>query len=357
MSQPQYIRCPGCGSYLVPANEAVLTCRSCGSVFSNPYYVRVPRSAALPPSPYSRPDFTDDDPYQASKQNEDPYGAPAAPVRHRRAGRFSEPVEEEPPETIERAYASRQDIAAPDPYAKPEKKPAPLPKWMIAAILAVVVLAFGGFIWNHLMQGELRSIHDQKISDYQSLVNKHPLPDEYLPYVEKYAAEYNLQPAYVSAIIMNESSWRPQVASKVGALGMMQLMKDTAKEINDILNVPGYTFEVTMTDPETNIRFGCYYLNKLSRHFDGDPILTACAYHAGRANVDTWLLNPDYSADGKTLSIDNIPMDDTKTYVGRVIRDYAIYDALYFRNLNTAETVIDPPDGLPADFPAERAGQ
>ena len=228
---------------------------------------------------------------------------------------------------------------------------------MIVAILAVVVLAFGGFIWNRLMQGELRSIREQKISEYENLVARHPLPDEYAPLVEKYAAEYNLSPAYVASIIMNESSWRPQVSSRVGALGLMQLMKATAGEVNNTLNVPDYVFETTMTNPETNIRFGCFYLNKLSRHFDGDPILTTCAYHAGRANVDTWLLNPAYSADGKTLTIDQIPMDDTKTYVGRVIRDYAIYDALYFRKINTAETAINPPDGYAPDSAAERAGE
>ena len=356
MSQPQYIRCPGCGSYLVPGYEAVLTCRTCGSMFSNPYYIRQPRSAPPPPAPYSRPDFTDASFSQTYGQYDSPREAPAAPVRNRRAGRFSEP-EAQLPEGIERTYAPRWDMAAADPAAVPEKKPAPLPKWMIAAILAAVVLAFGGFIWQHLMKAELHDLHEQKISDYETLVSRHPLPDDYAPFVEKYAAEYNLQPAYVSAIIMNESSWRPQVSSRVGALGMMQLMKKTAGEVNDTLQVPGYVFETTMTDPETNIRFGCFYLNKLSRHFDGDPILTACAYHAGRANVDTWLLNPAYSDDGRTLSIDRIPMDDTKTYVGRVIRDYAIYDALYYRNLNTAETAINPPDGLSADLTAERTGQ
>ena len=284
-----------------------------------------------------------------------------APVRHRRAASKQyddyDSYDNTHPEGIERTRVARRDINTPDPDTVPIRKASPLPKWLIIAIISAVVIAFGGFIWHFWMQGELRSIHQQKIDAYESLINSHPLPENYAPLVEKYAAEYNLQPAYVAAIIQNESSWRPQVSSGVGALGLMQLMKGTAKEINDILDVQGYVFETAMTDPETNIRFGCYYLNKLSRHYDGDPILTTCAYHAGRANVDTWLLNPAYSADGKTLSIESIPMDDTKTYVGRVIRDYAIYDALYYRNVNDAETAIDPPDDLSVSRTAERSGQ
>ena len=60
-----------------------------------------------------------------------------------------------------------------------------------------------------------------------------------------------------------------------------------------------------------------------------DPILVACGYHAGWRNVrDSWL--PNYSLDGKTLTIDQIPKADTRTYAGRVLNSYAIYLQHYY---------------------------
>lgn len=61
------------------------------------------------------------------------------------------------------------------------------------------------------------------------------------------------------------------------------------------------------------------------------------AYHTGQGQVSGWLLNENYSADGRTLSLDTMPDGPTKTYAGRVIRDYGIYDRLYFHAFNPEE--------------------
>ena len=78
-----------------------------------------------------------------------------------------------------------------------------------------------------------------------------------------------------------------------------------------------------MYDPETNIRYGCWYLGNLSRIFDGDPIEMACAYHAGPNNVKLWIMN--YAADQKNLRLEEVPMQDTRQYAGKVYDAYAIY--------------------------------
>ena len=81
-------------------------------------------------------------------------------------------------------------------------------------------------------------------------------------------------------------------------------------------------------DAETNIRYGCWYLGYLSRIFNGDPVKMACAYHAGPNNVKLWVMN--YTADGQTLRVEDIPMEDTRYYAGKVVNAYAIYFQNYY---------------------------
>lgn len=84
----------------------------------------------------------------------------------------------------------------------------------------------------------------------------------------------------------------------------MQLMPDTAEWVAHKYKEDGagYSFD-KLYDPETNIRYGTWYLGYLSRRFDGDATKIVCAYHAGQGNVDSWLKNPQYSADGVTLDV------------------------------------------------------
>jgi len=156
---------------------------------------------------------------------------------------------------------------------------------------------------------------------------QHPL--EYADHILQYSAEQALDPALVAAVILCESSYRPDAESRLGARGLMQLMEETAGWIAHKLDEdgPSYSFDL-LYDPETNIRFGTWYLGYLSRRFDGDAKKIVCAYHAGQGNVDAWLKNPLYSSDGVTL--DTIPTDDTAAYASRVLRARDVYRKYYF---------------------------
>lgn len=156
---------------------------------------------------------------------------------------------------------------------------------------------------------------------------QHPL--EYAGLITEYALLQGLDPALVSAIILCESSFNPQAESRLGARGLMQLMEDTAGWVAHKLDEDddAYTFDL-LYDPETNIRFGTWYLGYLSRRFDGDATKIVCAYHAGQGNVDAWLSNPEYSKDGVTLDV--IPTQDTATYASRVLRARDVYRKYYF---------------------------
>ena len=150
-------------------------------------------------------------------------------------------------------------------------------------------------------------------------------PMEYTDLIRSRAAAEGLEPAYVAAVILAESSYNPQAVSSVNAQGLMQIMPETGEWIAgkfDETYVEGCLF-----DPETNIRYGCWYLGYLLRRYDGDKTCSTAAYHSGQGTVDGWLKNPEYSTDGRTLNIIGGPR--ANTYVGRVLEYYEKYTQLY----------------------------
>ena len=168
---------------------------------------------------------------------------------------------------------------------------------------------------------------------------QHPLV--YAGLVAEYALAQNLDPALVSAVILCESSFNPEAESRLGARGLMQLMEDTAGWVAHKLDEDDETYSFDLLyDPETNIRFGTWYLGYLSRRFDGDATKIVCAYHAGQGNVDAWLKNPEYSSDGVTLDV--IPTQDTAAYASRVLRARDVYRKHYFP-VPTAEPAAGTP--------------
>ena len=204
-----------------------------------------------------------------------------------------------------------------------------LPVWLKVSLISCAAVLIAGFTALMLMNAYLTRCAEQHALEQANIDYQYPLPSLYRELIEKYAAEYNLDPAYVSAIIRNESSFRPTVESGDGARGLMQLMPDTAEWIARKLQISGYAFE-RMNDPESNIQFGCWYLNYLSRLFLGNPVSVTAAYHAGQGQVQVWLSDPLLSEDGYSLPLSALPDGPTKNYAGRVTRDYGIYKEKYF---------------------------
>ena len=221
---------------------------------------------------------------------------------------------------------------APSVQSRPrKKKKAPyrytMPMWfrivLIIISLSVFFTAATLITKSYLEAQEARRLMEQEASERA----QHPL--YYADYILMYAERNGLDPALVAAVILCESSFDPQAVSSVGARGLMQLMEPTAGWVAHKLDEDDadYSFDL-LFDPETNIRFGTWYLGYLSRRFGGDPVKIICAYHAGQGNVDSWLSNPEYSADGVTLDV--IPMDNTAAYANRVLRACGMYQKHYF---------------------------
>lgn len=150
-------------------------------------------------------------------------------------------------------------------------------------------------------------------------------PMEYVETIRACAEENGLDPAYPAAVIMAESSYRPQVVSSANAQGLMQLLPETAEWVAGKL---GETYEEgCLFDPETNIRYGCWFLGWLMKRYNGDMTCASSAYHQGHGTVDKWLANPEYSPDGATLTV--IPSNATDTYIKRILKYYERYTKLY----------------------------
>lgn len=134
--------------------------------------------------------------------------------------------------------------------------------------------------------------------DPVSKINWHTVPLYVKPYnriIAKAATEHQLDPALIRAVIHAESSFRPQVISKKGAVGLMQLMPQTSATLG----------VQDANHPEQNINAGSRYLAQLLKQHNNDLTLALAAYNAGPGNVKRYNGIP--------------PFAETQAYVERVV--------------------------------------
>ena len=157
----------------------------------------------------------------------------------------------------------------------------------------------------------------------------YPIPEEYVPYVEKYAEEYGVPVNLIYAVIKTESGFDSSAVSRKGAVGLMQIMPTTFKWLTDDI-MREYLGSGMLYDPETNIKYGTYYLSRLYNKF-GDWDTALAAYNGGEGNVSEWLSNKKYSDDGVKLNTDKIPDEffETRNYVKKVNKALKKYNELY----------------------------
>jgi len=245
-----------------------------------------------------------------------------SPVQEGAAHRAASPSRQAPRRRTRRARtAARVDRALEGSIF--ERIPTPLRALLIVVCLVIFIVCAVGITQSYLERQEERRRLEAEAAERA----QHPL--EFAGLITEYALMQDLDPALVSAVILCESSYDPHAESRLGARGLMQLMEDTAEWIAHKLDEDDedYSFDL-LYDPETNIRFGTWYLGYLSRRFGGDATKIVCAYHAGQGNVDAWLKNPQYSKDGVTLDV--IPTQDTAAYASRVLRARDVYRKYYF---------------------------
>ena len=152
-------------------------------------------------------------------------------------------------------------------------------------------------------------------------------PRKYEALVERRADTYDLDPLLVDAFIRTESGFDPQATSTVDARGLMQMTEETFIWLRSKIAPDEGLLFANLYDPETSIRFGCYYLHLCMERYNGDVATAAAAYHSGWGTVDALLQMEEHSADGETLQ--GFPYNQMNHYVKKITSCYARYQRIY----------------------------
>jgi soluble lytic murein transglycosylase len=155
------------------------------------------------------------------------------------------------------------------------------------------------------------------------------LPLRHEDIIRQQAAEKNLDPALIAAVIYQESKFRDRTSS-AGAKGLMQLLPGTAEFIAH--KSGGTRFELQdLGTPQINISYGSWYLRYLIERYNGNKTLAVAAYNAGEDNVDKWV-EAAGGADKFDASRD-IPFPETRAYVQGVFSKRDAYAKHYAKEL------------------------
>ncbi len=139
---------------------------------------------------------------------------------------------------------------------------------------------------------------------------------------ELVAAEDQVADPYVMISLMRqESAFNHKAKSRVGALGLMQVMPATARRMDRSVS------KAKLLDPKTNVRIGAQFFSKMLERFDGNVEFALAAYNAGPERVDDW--KKRYPVADRLLFLDLIPYKETREYVASIARNYYWYTRLY----------------------------
>ncbi|WP_317855920.1 lytic transglycosylase domain-containing protein [Chakrabartyella piscis] len=151
------------------------------------------------------------------------------------------------------------------------------------------------------------------------------LPIAYEEQVEHYADAYDLEESLVYAVIFCESGFNPEAISSAGAIGLMQVTEETGWWAAGYVGMDADT--VDLTDPDTNIAIGSWYLHWLIERFGDDLSTVLAGYNAGHGKVASWLDSEEYSQNGTQL--DAIPFPETDKYVKKVQVIQKLYELFW----------------------------
>ncbi|MDA0674379.1 MAG: transglycosylase SLT domain-containing protein, partial [Cyanobacteria bacterium] len=141
--------------------------------------------------------------------------------------------------------------------------------------------------------------------------------------IARWAAQRQLNPLLVTALIRQESRFEPTIRSMVGAAGLMQVMPSTADWIQSQTDIT----ITSLDNPEDNLNLGTWYLDYTHREYDNNSLYAVASYNAGPGNVADWIDRDNYrDADD---FVDRIPFPETKDYVKSVFGGYWNYLRLY----------------------------
>ena len=186
------------------------------------------------------------------------------------------------------------------------------------------------------------------VGEFDDLMIRYPLPwrEEFA----QYSRDANINDSWAYGIARSESLFMRDVRSGAGAVGVMQILPETGRRMAREIRHP-YSGRATLTDTKSNIRLGTMYLRKMFDRFDENQVLATAAYNAGPLKVEAW--RPDARQMDARIWIENIPYDETRAYVRRVLAAGTIFHWRLtgkVRRLSTELSAIDPSAESVADI-------
>jgi soluble lytic murein transglycosylase len=146
-------------------------------------------------------------------------------------------------------------------------------------------------------------------------------PLAYRDIVEDLSGRYGIEPLLVVSVIREESRFDPEAKSSAGARGLMQVMPQTAYQLDNKLKL-GISNTYQIYDVKNNLHLGVYYLSNLIKEF-GSYTYALAAYNAGEEKVRRWIQKGNYKSIDEF--IEDIPYTETKSYVKRVLTTFFEY--------------------------------
>ena len=155
---------------------------------------------------------------------------------------------------------------------------------------------------------------------------RYPMPFSSL--ITQAAAQAGLEPALVFGLIRQETRFMPQLRSSVGASGLMQVMPGTAQWVARKIGLD-WRDPSRIHDPATNLTLGTQYLRLMLDELDGSQAMATAAYTAGPGRPRRWREGPALET---AVWAENIPFNETRDYVKKVLSNATVYAALLDAN-------------------------
>ncbi len=140
------------------------------------------------------------------------------------------------------------------------------------------------------------------------------------------AQPHGLDPYLVAGLIRQESEYDHAAVSRAGAIGLMQVMPSTGRNIFRQLGIPGFS-PAKLRDPDVSLRLGTYHLKEVVDRFDGSLELALAAYNAGAKRAEEWMTWGNFEEPAEF--VETIPFTETRGYVQSVLRNRDMYRRLY----------------------------
>jgi soluble lytic murein transglycosylase len=149
---------------------------------------------------------------------------------------------------------------------------------------------------------------------------------DYSNQIVTYSRINQVNSAMISAIIFVESRFNTKARSHKGALGLMQIMPETGAWAAEKLLWKDFS-DRDLLNPEKNMKIGIWYLAYLKRQYNQNEYLALASYNAGSRYVSEWLEKGIW--DGDSVKVDQIPFQETKRYLIKIMVLKKIYRYLY----------------------------